>query len=368
MRTTGPVGYKIVQGKESLALDLKKPEATEIVHRLVAMADAVLHSYRPGVPERLGIDFETLSKINPKLVYLYNGSYGSRGPKSYAPAFHVTGGAVAGGAWAQAGEGCPPPPEVVLDDQERARISRRLELSNEANPDFNSAVTAAAATAMALYHQAKTGEGLELETRMMQSNAMMMSPDFIEFPGRPKRHEVDADLNGYGPLYRLYAAAEGWVFIAALQQRDFERLCGALGIDDVCEDARFLTAESRETHKDALAALIGGAISKRGAKDLEADLTEQGVACMCADDGPYRTWLFEQEWALAQGVVADVEETMEGPYRRYGAAVVNDRPVALRGATPSGGETRALLEEIGYGPDEVDRLLADGVVAQASEG
>jgi hypothetical protein len=89
---------------------------------------------------------------------------------------------------------------------------------------------------------------------------------------------------------------------------------------------------------------------------------------MCADDGPYRTWLFEQEWALAQGVVADVEETMEGPYRRYGAAVVNDRPVALRGATPSGGETRALLEEIGYGPDEVDRLLADGVVAQASEG
>jgi crotonobetainyl-CoA:carnitine CoA-transferase CaiB-like acyl-CoA transferase len=86
MRALGPVAYKIVQGKESIALDMKHPDALEIVHRLVASADAVMHSYRPGVPERLGIDFATLSKIKPGLVYLYNGSYGSRGPKSYAPA------------------------------------------------------------------------------------------------------------------------------------------------------------------------------------------------------------------------------------------------------------------------------------------
>lgn len=367
MRTTGPVGYKIVQGKESIALDLKKPEATEIVHRLAAKADAVLHSYRPGVPERLGIDFATLKKINPKLVYLYNGSYGSRGPKSYAPAFHVTGGAVAGGAWAQAGVGCPPAADVVLSDEERARVSRRLELSNEANPDFNSAVTAAAATAMALYHQTKTGEGLEVETRMMQSNAMMMSPDFIDFEDRPARRQVDADLNGYGPLYQLYRAAEGWVFIAAPQQPDFERLCEALAISEVAADTRFSTVDARAAHSDALASALGAAIGKRAADELEQNLTSRGVACMRADYGPYRTWLFDQDWALDQGVVADVEESMGGPYRRYGAALVNDRPVELKGATPSGGETRALLEEIGYKRDEIDRLLAEGVVSSAGE-
>jgi len=364
MRTTGPVAYKIVQGKESIALDLKQPEAREIVHRLAARADAVLHSYRPGVPERLGIDFKTLSEVNPKLVYLYNGSYGSRGPKSYAPAFHVTGGAVAGGAWAQAGEGCPPPADVVLSDEERARVSRRLELANEANPDFNSAVTAAAATAMVLYHQANTGEALEVETRMMQSNAMMMSADFVAYEGRPERREVDAELNGYGPLYRLYETAEGWVFIGAPQQRDFERLCAALEMDAIAQDARFATAEARQANGDALAEALGAALAKRTADALEEDLSECGVACMRADAGPYRTWLFEQDWALEQGVVCDVSDSIDGAYRRYGAAVVNDRPVELMGATAAGAETRALLAEIGFGEDEIEDLLAKGVVGE----
>jgi len=366
MRALGPFSYKIVQGKESIALDLKRPEAREIVHRLVAHADAVVHSYRPGVPERLGIDFATLRKTNPKLVYLYNGSYGSRGPKSYAPAFHVTGGAVAGGAWAQAGAGCPPPPDAKLSKEEMARISRRLELANEANPDFNSAVTAAAALTMGLYAQEKTGEAIEIETRMMLSNAMMMSPDFVEYEGRPPRREVDAELNGLGPLYRLYQAAEGWVFLAAPRSRDFERLCDALEISAVANDERFASAEAREVHAEALAEALGAAIAKRSASELEAELSERGVACMRADEGPYRSWLFEQAWAREQGVVVDVQESLDGPYARYGAPVTNDRPVSLKGAFPAGSDTRALLAEVGFSGDEIDGLLEANVVAEAA--
>lgn len=367
MRGIGSGAYKIVQGKESMAIDLKRPEAREIVHRLVAQVDAVVHSYRPGVPERLGIDFETLRKINPKLVYLYNGSYGSRGPKSYAPAFHVTGGAVAGGAWAQAGAGCPPPADLELSPEEMARISRRLELANEANPDFNSAVTAAAALTMGLYAQQKTGEAIELETRMMLSNAMMMSPDFVEYEGRPARREVDAELNGLGPLYRLYQAAEGWVFVAAPRTRDFERLCTALGISDVASDERFATPAGRVAHAEALVEALGAAIAQRKASDLEADLSERGVACMRADEGPYRSWLFEQDWAREQAVIVDIEHSQDGPYTRYGAPVTNDRPVPLRGAFPSGTDTRALLEEIGFGGEEIERLLEADVVRVAAD-
>ena len=369
MRTTGPVSYKIVQGKESIAIDLKRPEAREIVHRLVARADAVLHSYRPGVPERLGIDFETLRKVNPRLVYLYNGSYGSRGPKSYAPAFHVTGGAVAGGAYAQAGEGCPPAADARLTPEEMARVSRRLELANEANPDFNSAVTAAAAVVMGLYAREKTGEAIAMETRMMLSNAMMMSADFIDYAGRPPRREVDPDLNGLGPLYRLYPAAEGWVFLAAPQQRDFERVCSALGLPEVLVDERFASADARGKagHADALAAVLAQAISKRSAEDLEKDLCERGIACMRADQGPYKTWLFEQPWAREQGLVVDVADSMSGPYSRYGSPLTNDRPVRLRGAFPAGAETRALLEEVGFSADEIAAFFAEGVVGEASK-
>ncbi len=365
MRSTGPVAYKIVQGKESIALDLKQPAAREIVHRLVARADAVLHSYRPGVPERLGIDFETLREINPRLVYLYNGSYGSRGPKSYAPAFHVTGGAVAGGAHAQAGAGCPPPPDAMLSREEQAFVSRRLELANEANPDFNSAVTAAAAVSMGLYAREKTGRGLELETRMMLSNAMMMSADFVDYPGRPPHREVDADLNGYGPLYRLYPAASGWVFLAAPRARDFQRLCGALGLEDLAADPRFASPEARSRHAEPLAEAIGAALALRRADDLEADLSALGVACMRADQGPYRRWLFEQDWAREQGLVVTAEDSVEGPYLRYGAPVTNDRPVSLGGAFPAGAQTRALLDEIGFDAEAIEALIAQGVVAAA---
>jgi len=366
MRTIGPYSYKIVQGKESIALDLKRPEAREIVHRLVTRADAVLHSYRPGVPERLGIDFETLRQINPRLVYLYNGSYGSRGPKSYAPAFHVTGGAVAGGAYAQAGLGCPPPAEPELSRDEMARVSHRLELSNEANPDFNSAVTAAAAVTMGLYAREKTGEAIEIETRMMLSNAMMMSADFIEYAGRPPRRELDAELNGLGPLYRLYQAAEGWVFVAVPRARDFARLCDALEIGSVAVDERFATAEARALNADALADALGAAIAKRDAEDLEADLTARGIACMRADQGPYRSWLFDQEWAREQGIIVDIADSIEGPYTRYGAPVTNDRPVPLQGAFASGANTRDLLLEIGFSEAEIATFLSEGIVAESA--
>jgi crotonobetainyl-CoA:carnitine CoA-transferase CaiB-like acyl-CoA transferase len=247
-----------------------------------------------------------------------------------------------------------------------ARISRRLELSNEANPDFNSAVAAAAALTMGLYAREKTGEAIEIETRMMLSNAMMMSADFIEYAGRPPRREVDAELNGLGPLYRLYQAAEGWVFVAAPQPRDFERLCDALEIGSVADDERFATPEERSRNADALADALGAAIAKRDADDLEADLTSRGIACMRADQGPYWSWLIEQEWAREQGVIVDIADSIEGPYARYGSPVTNDRPVPLRGAFASGANTRDLLAEIGFSEGEIATFLSEGVVAEAA--
>src|SRR4029079_14436573 len=110
----GPVGLKCVQGKESIALDVKTPEGREIVHRLVGRADALIPNFRPGVPERLGIDDPTLRAINPALIYLYAASYGSTGPMSRRPAFHITAGAICGGALAQAGGTGAPAPDVEL--------------------------------------------------------------------------------------------------------------------------------------------------------------------------------------------------------------------------------------------------------------
>ena len=229
MRRYGPMGLKCVQGKESIALDLKTDEGRGIVHRLAERADALVHNYRPGVPERLGIDDATLRALNPGLIYLYAASYGSTGPMSARPAFHVTAGAVCGGALAQSGGDGAPGPAVALSDEQLVWWSQRLIRCNEANPDFNAALVVAVAVTMALYTRARTGDGHTVETRMMAANAYALSEHFIDYPGRPPRVLPDAGVHGLHTLYRLYATREGWVFVAAADDREFARLSAGVG-------------------------------------------------------------------------------------------------------------------------------------------
>ena len=124
---------KTVQGKQSLALDLKRPEAREIVHALVRRADLLLHNYRRGVPERLGIDYPTLRRINPRLIYLYGASYGSTGPCADKPAYHPTAGALCGEALAQLGRAGLPAPDRPLSPDPSSR-SRRTATSSRTRP------------------------------------------------------------------------------------------------------------------------------------------------------------------------------------------------------------------------------------------
>jgi len=363
MRRTGPIGFKFVQGKQSIALDLKRPEGREIVHRLVDRADALVHNYRPGVPERLGIDFATLRERNPRLVHLYNGGYGSTGPKASSPAFHVTGGAVCGSVRAQA-DPFLPPVDAALSAGEAARLARLLERANEFNPDVNSAAAAAVALVMGLFARERRGRGLELETRMMLSNAYMMSADFIDHAGRPARRLPDANLLGLGPLYRLYQAREGWIFLAAPSQRDFERLCDVLALGPLREDPRFRDAASRDRYGEILAQQLGAVFVARDAESWEATLTERGIGCARADQGPYPRWLFAQDWAREQEFVVDIEDSAVGPYTRYGPSISTARPASLGGAWRVGEQTRTILAELGYDESSVALLFETGVVTE----
>ena len=99
-------------GKECLQVDLQTPEGKEIVHKLIAKADVLVHNYRLGVPERLQVDWETCRKINPRLVHVWMGTYGENGVHARRPGAHPIPGAVMGGAMRQMGRGMPPPPEA----------------------------------------------------------------------------------------------------------------------------------------------------------------------------------------------------------------------------------------------------------------
>jgi crotonobetainyl-CoA:carnitine CoA-transferase CaiB-like acyl-CoA transferase len=365
MRSHGYVGMKCVQGKESITLDLKTDAGREIVHRLVERADALAHNYRPGVPERLGIDDATLRALNPRLVYLYAASYGSTGPMAPRPAFHVTAGAVCGGALAQCGRDGAPGAEAELSDDELAAWSQRLSRCNESNPDFNAALGAAAALTMALYARERTGLGQSLETRMMLSNAYTLAEHFVDYAGRPDRVLPDAQLYGLHALSRLYRAGDGWVYLAAGADDDFARLCAVAGRAGLADDARFRDRGGRERHDGELAAELERLFSERGAASWERDLTAAGVACVQAHDGPYAAYVFDSPWACELGHVDTAAATGLGPYPRYGRVVRTERDVGPLGAADhAGAQTRAILAEIGYDDGLVADLLGAGVVGE----
>ncbi|MCX6020153.1 MAG: CoA transferase, partial [Chloroflexi bacterium] len=257
--------------------------AGSLQHQLVAKADLVIHNFRPGAPARLGIDYATMRRINPRIVYLYAGAYGADGPSSHRPAFHPIAGAIAGGALYRAGQGTPPAPETPLSFEEMKEVSRRLGRANEANPDPNSAMIAATALLLGLYARERTGEGQEMLTTMVCSNGYANSDDFIQYAGKPERTTPDADGYGLSALYRLYRAGQGWVFLAAPRQREFERLCAALGQPAWAQDERFATPAARKRNDGALADLLTSAFAQRSADDWEAALTAQGVGCVRAD-------------------------------------------------------------------------------------
>jgi crotonobetainyl-CoA:carnitine CoA-transferase CaiB-like acyl-CoA transferase len=360
---------KTVQGKECIALDLKSPDARPVMHRLVRDADVLIHNYRPGAPERLGIDYATLRAVNPRLVYLYAGSYGSTGPYSARPAFHVTAGAVCGGALAQAGAGNPPPPGTHLGPDELVHWSRYLTRSNEANPDYNGGLASAAAITMALWARERTGEGQALETRMMLSNAYTLSEHYIDYPGRPARVLPDHDVLGLHALYRLYPAREGWVFVAAPCDREFARLCALLGRAELSADARFATAAARSepANQAALAAELAAILATRPAAAWESEAVAQGVALVESDTRVHAACIFDAPWAEELGFVETTTAVGMGPYRRYGRGVRTTRRLPVTsGADEAGSATRRVLAGIGYDDEEIDKLVASGVVREAA--
>ena len=363
MRLIPPIGVKTTQGKESIAVDLKSPEGREIVRRLAERADLVMHNYRPGVPERLGIDYETLHKVNPGIVYLYAGAYGSDGPYSHMPAYHPIAGAIAGGVSHQAGAGVPPPADADLSMEEIKAASLRLAKANEGNPDTNSAMVVGTAMLLGLLAKVRHGVGQEMLTTMLCANGYALSEQWIRYEGKTARRELDADLLGLDALYRLYETAEGWVFLGCLDQEEWETLCAALGEPVLAEDGRFASPEARAEHDEALAAALAAVFKRRAADGWEADLAPLGVGCVRADRHTFAEFLDGDPQSRDLGLIADVVHPVLGPHWRHGATVeLSATRPALREANVNGQHTRAILAEIGYMEAEVASLKERGIV------
>jgi crotonobetainyl-CoA:carnitine CoA-transferase CaiB-like acyl-CoA transferase len=349
----GLLAFATSQGKESIALDLKKPEALAIVHKLIERAGVVYHNFRPGVAERLGVDYETCRRLNPRTVYVNATSYGDSGPDTGRPSFAGTIAAMNGYAARQTGSGHPPTNASALDMEDLKREAWRLARTVDGSTDINAALAAVTAVLLGLHARERTGESQEILTTMINSNLHANSDELIDYEGRPPLSRPDADLFGLGAAYRLYETSDGWVFLACVTDKEWLAFCTLIERPDLQSSRNAIDLAQ------TLASILTGKPAAEWER-LAAKASVPLAAVESRDPGP---WSLEDEDVRSQRLMVPVMSETYGEYLRHGAMHrFSEAQPSFGPWEPVGGHTRSLLRELGYADSAIERLIAEGMV------
>jgi crotonobetainyl-CoA:carnitine CoA-transferase CaiB-like acyl-CoA transferase len=350
-------------GSEGICLDLKTPEGQEIMGKLAAKADLLLHSMRPGAPERTGIGYEQLKRSNPNLVYLYAGGYGSTGPYSHRPSMAPIAGAVSGGGVAQMGRDAFPPPDQSMSIDDIAAVSRQLKRANDGTADHTTAMVNAVGLLLGLYARERTGAAQYVESTMIAANAYANVDDFYWHEGKQPRPLPDGDGYGLHALYRLYRAKTGWVFLACPFEDEWEALCRTIDRTDLLDDPRFATPGMRGEHDDALAGELARVFAAEEPLHWERLLTAADVACVKAEDRGMYFFFNEDPHVRENGLLTQVEGPRYGQFWRHSPVVEFSDTTGKAGPGPLKGQhTRPILRELGYTDEQIHDLKQRKVV------
>ena len=361
------------RGKKSIELDLQDPRGREIAHKLVAGADVVLVNYRPGVPERLGIDYETLSKINPRLIYGDIIGFGREGPMAKRAASDIVGQAYAG-AIAVPGQ----------LDEVGAPLYRNLAIA-----DLTTGLVAAMGMITALYDRERTGKGQLVTVSLLRTvmgllNSEIMRESITDASGRDlmvaELERIRAEGGSYDRLietrlafsplagamslyFTAYRASDGGIVIGALTRANRDALRAVIGVEgDPSDDEGFDPLDAAN-------------------EQMFVELKDQIRAKMLTKTVDEWVELFEQAGAPA-GAVRIPEEMSDDPQGKLHMQEIEDpvtglqrqvrpifdlseSPTSIAGPAPLlGADADATLDGLGYSADEIATLREDAVIGR----
>jgi crotonobetainyl-CoA:carnitine CoA-transferase CaiB-like acyl-CoA transferase len=357
---------KVMQGKESIAIDMSTEEGRAIVHELARRSQLALQSFRGAAAQRQGVDSATLRQVNPDLVYLDAPGYGTDGPCGDRPAYAPTIGAGSGLVMRNIGASVPEHADMTIAQiRENALRLSGAGTTEYAQADGISALTVASALALGLAARDRTGISQAMRTTMLTSTAHALADDMVEHDGRPETAAPDVGLFGYGARYRLYQAADGWIYLAAPAEREWEALASALAGDaDLAGDARFADEASRRAHDIDLAHVLAAVFAARPAQYWEDYLLSRDIGCVVAHAEPPEAVLQSKEFAGAADLLVQVEHPAFGEHVRLKPYIEMSRSETL--AEPgvlAGQHTDKILAELGYDAPAIAGLRERGVVA-----
>ena len=331
------------RNKKSITLNLKAPEGLKLFKRLVENADVVVENYRPDVKHRLGVDYESLRAINPRLVYGSISGFGQDGPYHGRPGFDQIAQGM-GGLMSITG----------LPGQGPVRAGVPI-------ADLCAGLSCALGILTALLEREVTGKGQWVQASLLQAQIFML--DFQaarwllekEVPPQAGNNHPTSIPTG------VFKTADGHINIASAGEVIWQRLCKAIEAPELLDDARFADGAARSDHRDALNAAIENHTQNYASEELIALLNTAGVPC-----GPIYSvdQVFRDAQVRHLGMAQPVNHPELGDIELVGQPFTLSRHSGkLRTATPARGQhTAEVLGELGLTPDEIADLQCRQVV------
>src|SRR5262245_61510429 len=331
------------RNKRSMTLDLKAPRGREVLERLATQADVLVENFRPDVKHRLGIDYEHLSAINPRLVYASISGFGQDGPYRDRPGYDQIAQGL-GGLMSVTG----------LPGQGPVRVGIPI-------ADLTSGLYLAQGVLLALLERERSGRGQWVHTSLLQAMVTMLDFQATRWLIGGEIPPQAGNDHPTGIPTGVFKTQDGHINIAASGQHMFRRLCEALGAEALIDDPRFQKPSDRSKNRAALNELIDRALAGRTSVEWVERLNVKGVP-----SGPILNVkeTFEDEQIRHLEMAAPVKHRELGELKLQAPPMTLSRtPASVRTAAPDPGEhTDEILGELGFSGEEIDRLRRDQVV------
>ena len=333
------------RNKRGMALDLKTKEGVEVFKRLVKQADVVVENFRKGTLEKLGVGYEELKKINPKIILCEISGYGRTGPYADKGGFDLIAQGMSG-LMSITGESKGKPPMKV-----GAPVT-----------DITAGILAATGVLAALVSRATTGVGQRVDTSLYEAGIVHT---YWQSAIASATGVAPGPLGSAHPLtapYQAFQTKDKWITVGASNQNTWLKLIDALGAKELQENEKFNSNANRMKNLTELTELLKKELVKKTAEEWLKLFDEKGLPC-----GPINTVteMFEDPQTIERKMIVDVKNTKAGSFKAIGMPIkFSETKVEDTKESPTFGQhTKQILLDFGFKDEEIDSLIKQGVVS-----